>query len=308
MNKARRTFIRTISVAGAGIALSNNLASALHHANANQIACQQYTWFSYFRRDGLQWNHNNAESWKSFLDAGFRGYEPSFNSEHEVSQFSVQSATYGIWSRSMYLNSSLHEPELVEKSMDEVLEIARAAHTSGIRIVVTNPVPIRWGGLENKSDEQLTTQSLALNVLGKRLKSIGMTLAYHNHDAEMREGAREFHHMLMGTDPEFVKLCLDPHWIFRGSGNSEVALFDIVEMYADRVVEVHLRQSENGIWSEVFGEGDIDYDRLNKVLKKKGIHPLIVLEQAVEEGTPHTMPAVQAIAKSLNFASRIFKS
>ena len=85
-----------------------------------------------------------------------------------------------------------------------------------------------------------------------------MVLAYHNHDAEMREGAREFHHMLTGTDPANVKLCLDAHWIYRGSGNSQVALFDIVEIYVDRIVELHLRQSHDGIWSEVFGEGDIN--------------------------------------------------
>ncbi|MCK5701309.1 MAG: sugar phosphate isomerase/epimerase, partial [Cyclobacteriaceae bacterium] len=131
-------------------------------------------------------------------------------------------------------------------------------------------------------------------------------LAYHNHDIEMRESAREFHHMLTGTDPDYVHLCLDAHWIYRGSGNSQVALFDIVEMYADRIVELHLRQSQDGIWSEVFGEGDIDYARLIKILKNKKLKPHIVLEQAIEEGTPNTMSSVEAIGKSLSNVKEMF--
>ena len=47
-----------------------------------------------------------------------------------------------------------------------------------------------------------------------------------------------------------MKLCLDTHWIYRGAGNSNVALFDILKLYGDRVVSLHLRQSVGGVWSE----------------------------------------------------------
>jgi inosose dehydratase len=77
-------------------------------------------------------------------------------------------------------------------------------------------------------------------------------------------------------------------------------------MYADRIVELHLRQSHNGIWSEVFEKGDIDYSRLAKMLGEKGIIPHIVLEQAIETGTPHTMNTVEAMSKSLKNVKEIF--
>lgn len=207
----------------------------------------------------------------------------------------------------MYVNSVLHEPELVEENISKIIRIAQEAKKIGISIVVTNPTPISWGGTENKSDEQLKAQALALNLLGKKLKSIGLTLAYHNHDAEIREGAREFHHMLTGTDPENVKLCLDAHWIYRGSGNSQVALFDIIDIYLKRIVELHLRQSHDGIWSEVFGAGDIDYSTLASILKKNNMKPHIVLEQAIEEGTPHTMGTIEAMSKSLENVKNVFR-
>ena len=132
----------------------------------------------------------------------------------------------------------------------------------GAEIIVTNPSPIRWGGPENKTDAQLRTQARALDRLGAALRQRGLTLAYHNHDPELRQGARELHHMLVGTDPAHVTYCLDAHWVFRGAGDSQVALFDVVHLYADRITELHLRQSVDGVWSETFGPGDIDYERL----------------------------------------------
>lgn len=304
---SRRDFMKSISLtAGATISGENLLANVLKDAENHQIACQQYTWFTYFQREGKEWMNNIEESLNALNKSGFWGYEPSFSNPEEVKNLHSHLKAHKIWSKSMYVNSALHEPELVEQSIDAVLSIAEEAKQIGIEILVTNPTPIRWGGPENKTDKQLQTQALALNVMGKKLKSKGISLAYHNHDAEMRQSAREFHHMLTGTDPEFVKLCLDAHWIYRGSGNSQVALFDIVEMYSDRIVELHLRQSHDGIWSEVFEEGDIDYGRLTKTLREKNTKPHIVLEQATEEGTPYTMDTIEAINKSLSNTTRIF--
>ena len=77
--------------------------------------------------------------------------------------------------------------------------------------------------------------------------------------------------MLLATDPKNVSLCLDVHWVYRGSGNSQVALFDIVKLYGKRIAELHLRQSKGGIWQETFTEGDIDYPRLVQMLDGLGV-------------------------------------
>jgi len=303
----RRNFIKSVSLlTGITLATPDLFSKSFIPSVTPRIACQQYTWYSYFLREGKNWMEDVNDSFNAFLKSGLNGYEPSFTNPDEVNPLHQSMAKHNIWSKSMYVNSTLHEPELVEQSIAEVLAIAKEAKQIGIEILVTNPMPIRWGGPENKTDEQLHTQALALNVLGKELKSLGLTLAYHNHDAEMRESAREFHHMMTGTEPENVKLCLDAHWIYRGSGNSQVALFDIVELYNERIVELHLRQSHNGVWSEIFGEGDIDYLKLAGILNKKGIKPNIVLEQAAEEGTPYTINAIEAINKSLVNVEKVF--
>ena len=304
--KDRRIFIKSIALSAGAAFTSRDLFSKSIFIPEVEIASQQYTWFTYFKREDKTWMENADDSFKAFLETGVRGYEPTFNNLAEVIEFKSHVDTYKILSKSMYVNSVLHEPGLVEQNITDILAIAREARKIGIEILVTNPTPLNWGGPENKTDEQLKAQAIALNLLGKELNSIGIKLAYHNHDIEMRESAREFHHMLTGTDPDYVHLCLDAHWIYRGSGNSQVALFDIVEMYADRIVELHLRQSQDGIWSEVFGEGDIDYMKLIIILKNKNLNPHIVLEQAIEEGTPNTMSSAEAIGKSLSNVKEMF--
>jgi inosose dehydratase len=113
--------------------------------------------------------------------------------------------------------------------------------------------------------------------------------------------------MLTATNPENVKLCLDAHWVFRGCGDSQVALFDSLEHYGSRIVELHLRQSSGGVWTEVFtGKGDIDYERLVGWLRKHGIKPHLVLEQAVENGSPHTMDAATAHKQCAEHVGKLF--
>lgn len=275
--------------------------------NGPSIACQQYTWFSYYQREGKSWMADPEASYKDLRQAGVKAFEPSFDTPEDVPGKMLKLTSNKISTKSMYVNSVLHDEQMLTKNIAEVMAIAAEARKSGMEILVTNPTPLSWNGIENKSDQQLLAQATALDQLGEQLRNIGMTLAYHNHDAEMRQSAREFHHMLTGTRPENVKLCLDAHWIYRGAGNSQVALFDIVTLYADRIVELHLRQSQDGIWSETFDDGDIDYARLALILKQKNLKPHLVLEQATEKGTPNTMDAVTAIGNSLTYAKRIFR-
>jgi inosose dehydratase len=113
---------------------------------------------------------------------------------------------------------------------------------------------------------------------------------------------------LQNTDPENVAFCFDTHWVYRGSENSELAVFDILKMYGDRIVELHLRQSTNGIWNETFSApGDIDYTAFAKQLKKKSIRPHLVIEQCLESKTPRKMDVVTAHQKDLMVVKNLFE-
>ena len=276
-------------------------AQSLHAASPQQlhVATNTYPWTRFAKRESKTCTLHGDKLLAAIASTGIRGYEPIIQQPGEFKGLGAKLQTHGLQMRSLYVNSTLHDESLAKQSVNDVLAIARGAVELGTKIIVTNPSPVRWGGPENKTDAQLMTQAKYLNLLGAELQRLGLTLAYHNHDSELRLGAREFHHMLTATDPNVVKFCLDAHWVFRGCGDSQIALFDVVEQYGNRIVELHLRQSREGIWSEVFAaQGDIDYQRLADWLKSRAIKPHLVLEQAVEADSPNTLDAVEAHRRS----------
>ena len=307
MSATRRRFLTSLTaLTGATLLPDNQLIQARSVANAWPLSCNAYTWNTFYGRDKKQWMADPDASLSAFAQAGLSAYEPSFNTADEVKKLAPYLPKYKLTMPSLYVNSALHRADEAAKSIDSVLAIAEAAKPLGAKIIVTNPNPIKWGSEDDKTDADLTEQAKHLDRLGAELRKRGMTLAYHTHAPEHRQAAREFHHMLLATDPKNVSLCLDAHWVYRGSGNSQVALFDVVKLYGKRIVEVHIRQSKNGIWQENFSDGDIDYRRLATNLKALPIRPLLVLEQCLEKGSPNTMGPVEAHKQDITYAKQVF--
>jgi inosose dehydratase len=287
-------------------ALQQLQPAELSAAKPLHVASNQFTWTTFYKREKREWEENLDASLAEVAKSGVKGFEPNARSPEQVRFLGPLLKKHGLEMRSLYVNSKLHDPEEARKSIDEVLAIADAAVPLGTSLIITNPSPIRWGGPEDKSDDQLRTQAANLDRLGAELRKRKLTLAYHNHDAELRNAAREFHHMLLRTDPRHVAFCLDSHWIYRGAGNSQLALFDVIKQYGPRIVELHLRQSSHGTWTEAFGPGDIDYLRLVKELVQLRLHPQVVLEQAVEAQTPSTLKVIEAQQISLKYTLEHF--
>ncbi len=296
MSYSRRQILVT-AASTALISSLSTLSNRLHAAarSSSPIATNTYPWRTFARRRGQEFVKHSDALLADIVATGITGYEPIIDDLSEFDGLGERLQKHGLTMESIYVNSTLHEESKIDASIDAVVGIAETARELGTQIVVTNPAPIRWGGTEDKSDRQLVRQAEALDRLGTAIRDFGMVLAYHNHDAELRQGGREFHHMLTATDPRNVKLCLDAHWIFRGCGDSQVALFDAVRHYHDRIVELHLRQSTQGVWREDFRmQDDIDYKRLFSFLASRRITPKLVLEQAVEEGSPDRSTVVEA--------------
>lgn len=309
MIQNRRTFLGALASLTAASLLPardvwahNVLADQLH------IASNEYSWITFYQRQGRDWFADLDASLGEFAKSGISGYEPSVKKAEDLHLLAPLLKKYNIEMRSIYVGCTLHKEKEAAESLEQVIGIAKAARPMGVKVFVTNPSPIRWGGEEDKTDAELALQATYLDRMGAELRKQGITLAYHNHDVEMRNAAREFHHMMVATDPQHVALCLEAHWLYRGAGDSQLAMFDIMRLYGSRIAEVHLRQSKNGVWAETFGEGDIDYRRLAKELLALGVRPHLVLEQCVEKQSPNTMEAVTAHRQDLQYASRVFAS
>ncbi|WP_080240641.1 sugar phosphate isomerase/epimerase family protein [Spirosoma rigui] len=303
----RRHILASLAALGGASLLPNNaLALSRPAGKRYPLSCNAYTWNTFYQRAQKRWMADPDASLTEYVKTGLTAYEPSFTHVDEVRKLAPFLKTYRLTMPSLYVNSTLHRTSDAQQSIEAVLAIADAAKPLGTRIIVTNPDPIKWGSEDDKTDADLTRQAANLDRLGAELRRRGLILAYHTHAPEHRQAAREFHHMLLASDPRNVSLCLDAHWVYRGSGNSQVALFDVVRLYGKRIVEVHIRQSKQGIWQETFGDGDIDYRRLAGDLKAQGVQPLLVLEQCLEKGSPNTLDPITAHLQDISYAKEVF--
>jgi inosose dehydratase len=304
--RTRRTFLGSLASIPLGSAL---LAfESADPAPRLPISCNSYDWLTFYWRSGKSWGDNPAADFAELSKTGLQAYEPGVSSREEVRNMIPFLRQHGIQMPSIYVGSVLHREDEAEKSIQEMLAIAEEARPFGLRILVTNPNPIQWGSPILKSEQELILQTQYMEKLGAALREKGITLAYHTHDAEMMAGAREFHHMLQNTSARNVSFCFDVHWVYRGCQNSQIAVFDVLKMYGHRIAELHLRQSAGGVWSETFGEGDIDYRRFAAELARMKIRPHLVIEQCVEDKTPNTLDAVRAHQEDLAQVQDIFKA
>jgi inosose dehydratase len=307
MHHNRRHFLETLAATSAVLMANPAAAFTTDATQVTAISCNQYAWITFYGRDNRDWNADLDASLAEYVKSGFTAYEPSFSNVEEVKKLAPLLKKYNLTMPSAYVGSILHDAAEGNRSIETALAIAEAAKPLGLKVLVSNPNPLKWGGSEIKNDAQLIEQAKNLELLGSELRKRGVTLAYHTHDVELRAGAREFHHMLQNTNPKNVAFCLDVHWVYRGAGNSQVALFDVVKMYGKRIVELHIRQSVNNIWSETFGEGDIDYPRLVRELQALKVKPLLVLEQCLESQSPNIIKAVEAHQRDLVYAKQVFR-
>jgi inosose dehydratase len=301
----RRGFLAGLSLIPATLLCGSAPAEAFSPpAEEPHVAINQWSVSVLRQRDRSRPEITREQELAELAACGINGLEPGLHSPEQVDAVASELAAHGLEMRSIYTGSDLVDPATTGREIERIVALAKRAQGAGTKIIVTNPQPLP--NRQGKSDSQLEAQAAGLNTLGRELASLDVTLAYHNHDVELDHAAREFHHMMLATRPECLSLCLDAHWVYRGAGHSSVALFDIVSLYGQRVVELHLRQSQDNVWSEAFGAGDIDYRALWAALRKHGVSPLLVLEQGPEQDTPHTLEVSQIHQMSVRHAKEVF--
>lgn len=269
------------------------------------VGTQGYVWHQIYAQQGKTLNAHLDEVLGQVAAAGCQAWEQGIESAEHAARLRELLPKHGLVMPSMYAGCVLHEGDW-RAQVDDVVRRADLARPLGVKVIVCNPNPIAWGKPLDKSDDQLRVQAEALQALGERLSAGGFVLAYHTHDPEMRHAAREFHHMMLATDPRHVRFCLDAHWIYRGAGNSQLALYDVVWMYGGRLASLHVRQSHGGVWSEVLADGDIDYRPLAATLRDLRFAGPLIMEQCFEDGTPQTLTPLERHRRSRDYVRHVF--
>ena len=165
MKQTRRECLAAIGGSAILTGLSP-LARAVHAAGqvAPHVTTNTYPWLTFARRARKVIQLHTDELLADIAGAGITGYEPIVTNLAEFSGLEERLQKHELEMRSLYVNSTLHDPKQAKESVGGVLAIAKAARGLGVRIIVTNPSPIRWGGPEDKDDAQLRLQANLLTA------------------------------------------------------------------------------------------------------------------------------------------------
>jgi inosose dehydratase len=288
----RRTFLQTL--------LAGSVCRGAQQEG--RLLAQAYVWQQWAGTKKMKLGEAVDEIFPATARAGYHHMELTSNffaadiREHTIEV--VRKA--GIDVPIVYHGGTLHEAAAADKTINEALEFAESAKPLGVKAVNTNANP--KAGRAPKTDEELAVQAKALNTFGEKLRDRGLRFQLHSHDPELAQNAREWRYMLSHTDPKLVSLCADVHWLFRG-GQDPYAL---LEEAGKRVASLHLRNSTNKVWSESFGDGDIDYRRVAAILKKVGIRPYLVVELAYEKDTQPARGLEEDLRLSRAYTEKVF--
>ncbi len=270
------------------------------------IGANSYRWLQHYRASGEQLLDHLDEALGAAAAAGLQAWEQAgLPSDATATWLGRLLESHGLQMPSIYVGCRLHDGAW-QASSDEALRQAARGIALGARLICVNPDPVAWGMPTDKTDEQLERQAERLARLGERVRAEGARLIYHFHEPELRQGAREAHHMLLSVPAELLGLCLDVHWAYRGCGNSNVAVRAWLKLYGDRLATLHLRQSHNGVWAETLGEGDVDYRPVVAALQAHGFAGALHIELGSEPGTPMTMSLAEAHRQSAVWVRETF--
>jgi len=170
-----------------------------------------------------------------------------------------------------------------------------------LRTLTINPDPL--ADKKSKSDEQLVTQAEALIRISEQLNHHGIRLIYHFGGPEMAKGASEFKRMMHLVPSHYMGICYDPDWVAR----SGMMPGDLLDQFAPRVEETHLRSSRDGIWDQVLGDGDVNLADVIELLDDYDFRGWHIVALARETKTPKSMSLPDALQQSCDYVRDLMK-
>lgn len=266
------------------------------------LAVQGYVWQQALARDKRTIADGVADVIASFASAGYRTVEltNAFFTPELAPRTLDLLAKHNLKLAVTYNGGDMHEPEAAERTMDDTLALADRVRPARITGISFNPNPKK--GRVRKTDAELDTQTKAIDDLGRCLRMEHLDLLVHQHAPELAENAREWRHMLRGTNPKHVGICLDVHWVLKGGQDPMTLLAEA----GPRIGSLHLRNSHNGVWLEELADGDIDYSQVAAYLQKNGFTGYLVVELAWEPGTVFTRDLTENLRRSRLWTERVF--
>ena len=149
------------------------------------------------------------------------------------------------------------------------------------KVVITGMHRFEYG-----SEEAVRDLALRLNRVGEKLKQGGISLLYHNHNAELlqvRPGLRAMDILLSDTDPDLVNFEFDSYWFTEGGADAK----EWMRKLGSRMKLWHVTDRGSRISGPVMtpilksdsvelGTGNMDLEGLLEIGKGCGLEALVL--------------------------------
>ena len=201
----------------------------------------------------------------------------------------------------LFTSGPLEERDAAESSRKLVHDLAWIMMGRGTQFVNFS---LAKAGEKPKTDEELDIEAYQLNRMGEELQRDGIDLMVHHHEAEMRDGAREWRYLLAHTEPSLVSFCLDIDWATR-AGLDPVSLMDAA---GPRLRCLHLRNPKNGMDQELLRDGDINMAEIARSLRRMFYDGYLVVELLHDKNTRRQYPLATDLSLSRWYMQEIFGS
>lgn len=238
---------------------------------------------------------------KEMKELGFQGFEtnlrfvqPQINRVQQARE-ALQEA--GIEFIGAHTGLPNYEKIGIEKAGDQIAKAAADARQFGARALVVSHKGLSPAG--EFPAEPLETKARMLNLAARRCADAGLTLAYHNHQAEFRNHAAEELALLRATDAKLVFLMLD-------IGHAWLADPDAISVFAthpERAFGLHVRDFHNGV-SVPLGQGEFPLRQLAAAIRKAGWGGWLIDEE--ERANDVEKPGKSATGPSRKTMKEIF--
>ncbi len=260
-----------------------------------------YVWTQHYSRQGKKAQDHIADICAAFARAGYQDVElMSLFFEPGLDRITLRALeSSGLNCSTVYNGGPMHTRDAARQTIAATVDLAhRIQRSRPLDAVVFNPNPAGRG----KTDEELKVQAEALETLGWALWNSGVRLMLHQHAPELAENGREWRFMLANTDRRYMRVCLDTHWVYRAG----LDVMEFVKECGARLYGLHVRNSRGGVWTEEFGDGDIDYRAVAQHLRTSGFTGYLSVELAWDKETQITRPLEENLRRSREYAGRIF--
>jgi inosose dehydratase len=265
---------------------------------APKIAVQCYVWTQDLAARGISLADGLPQLFSETASAGYKRIElmASFFTAATRPRTEALLKEHGFQLPIVYSGARLYD-NAATVSAARVVELAAIVKPLGCRIINVNPDP--KPDQAAKSEAELNIQARNVEILRGQLRDQGVRLILHHHSPEMKDAAREWHHLLHNTE---AGLCIDVDWVFQG-GQDPLAL---LKAAGDRLASLHLRNASGGIWTQSLAEGDYDYQPLREHLKQIGFDGYLVVELAWNPKTVKTRTLRENLQHSRQWAEETF--